>query len=128
MWYRQFISWVFQMRGYVILYDRHYLFDASTNHLGEEAKNQRLTSKIHWWLLNNMYSKPDLVFLLHAPPEVLFERKGEANIEYLRMRTENFMTVGSKLKNFIVIDATQPIDAVFTDVFNKSKEFLNNKK
>ncbi len=127
-WYRQFISWIFQLSGYVVLYDRHYLFDASTNNLEEGVKNQRLTSKIHWWLLNNMYSKPDLVFLLHAPPEVLFERKGEADIEYLKKRTENFMRVGSKLKNFIIVDATQSIDKVFADVYNKSKEFLNNKK
>jgi len=127
-WYRQFISWVFQLSGYVVLYDRHYLFDASSNHLAEESKNQRLTAKIHWWLLNNMYSKPDLVFLLHAPPEVLFERKGEADIEYLKKRTENFMRVGSKLKNFIIVDATQSIDKVYADVYNKSKEFLNSKK
>jgi thymidylate kinase len=127
-WYRQFISWLFQLKGYVVLYDRHYLFDASTNHLGDEAKNQRLTSKIHWWLLNNMYSKPDLVFLLHAPPEVLYERKREADIEYLKMRTENFIKVGSKLKNFIIIDATQPIDKVFEDVFDNSKNFLKKKK
>ncbi|MGB5894586.1 MAG: hypothetical protein WBG58_10435 [Ignavibacteriaceae bacterium] len=127
-WYRLFISWIFQLRGYVVLYDRHYLFDSSTNHFGEEAKNQRLTSKIHWWLLNNMYSKPNLVFLLHAPPEVLYERKGEGDIEYLNMRTDNFMKVGNNLKHFIIVDATQPIDKVFADVFNQSKEFLNNNK
>ncbi|UCH65121.1 MAG: hypothetical protein JSW63_11015 [Ignavibacterium sp.] len=127
-WYRLFISWVFQLRGYVVLYDRHYLFDSSTNHLGEKAKDQRLTSKILWWLLNNMYSKPNLVFFLHAPPEVLFERKGEANIEYLKMRTDNFMKVGNRLKNFIIVDATQPIDIVFNEVFNKSKDFLNRNK
>jgi len=127
-WYRLFISWIFQLRGYVVLYDRHYLFDASSNQFGEDAKNQRLTSKLHWWLLNNMYSKPNLVFHLHAPPELLFERKGEGDIEYLSMRTENFMRVGNKLRNFIIVDATQPIDKVFADVFNKSKEFLDKKK
>ncbi|MGA7837121.1 MAG: hypothetical protein WB996_04090 [Ignavibacteriaceae bacterium] len=124
-WYRQFFSIVFQLMGYVVLYDRHFLFDSSTGHFGAEAKNQRLTSKIHWWLLNNMYSKPDLVFFLQAPPEVLFERKGEGDIQYLKMRSENFMKVGSMLNNFIIVDATQPIDKVFTVIFNKSKEYLN---
>jgi thymidylate kinase len=127
-WYRQLISWIFQLRGYTVLYDRHYIFDSSTNQSGEELKNQRLTTKIHRWMINNMLSKPKLVFLLHAPPEVLYERKREANIEYLKARTESFMKVGSKLKNFIIIDATQPIDKVFADVYNKSKEFLDKKK
>ncbi len=126
-WYRQLISWIFQMRGYTVLYDGHYIFDSSTNQTGEELKNQRLTTKIHRWMINNMLSKPKLVFLLHAPPEVLFERKGEADIEYLKARTESFMKVGKSLKNFIVVDATQPIDKVFVDVFNKSKEFLDKK-
>jgi len=127
-WYRQFFSWFFQFTGYVVLFDRHFLFDASTGHFGEEAKRQRLTSKIHWWLLNNMYSKPDLVFFLNAPPEILLKRKGEGNIEYLKMRSENFMKVGKKLKNFIIVDTTQPIDKVFSEVYNISKEFLNGKK
>ena len=127
-WYRLFIAWIFQLRGYVVLYDRHYLFDASTNNLGSEAKDQRLTSKIHWWLLNNMYSKPDLTFLLYAPPEVLLERKGEGNIEYLKMRTDNFIKVGQRLKNFFIIDATKPVDKIFTEILNKSKEFLNKKR
>lgn len=127
-WYRQVISWIFQLSGYTVLYDRHYIFDSSTNQTGEELKNQRLTTKIHQWMINNMLSKPKLVFLLHAPPEVLFERKGEADIEYLKARTESFMKVGKSLKNFIVVDATQPIDKVFADVFSESKKFLDKKK
>ena len=123
-WYRQLISWIFQLRGYTVLYDRHYIFDSSTNQTGEELKNQRLTTKIHRWLINNMLSKPKLVFLLYAPPDVLFERKGEADIEYLKRRTEIFMSAGKQLKNFVIVDATQPIDKVFADVYNKSKEFL----
>ena len=127
-WYRQVISWIFQLSGYTVLYDRHYIFDSSTNKTSEELKNQRLTTKIHGWMINNMLSKPKLVFLLHAPPEVLFERKGEADIEYLRAITESFMKVGKSLKNFIVVDATQPIDKVFADVFSESKKFLDKKK
>ena len=127
-WYRQFISWLFQLRGYVVLYDRHYIFDSATNKTPEELKKQRLTNKIHLWMTNNLISEPKLVFLLYAPPEILYERKREANIEYLQKKTENYMKVGSTLKNFIVIDATQPINKVFADVFNKSKEFLNNHK
>ena len=127
-WYRQVISWIFQLSGYTVLSVAHYIFDSSTNKTTEELKNQRVTTKIHGWMINNMLSKPKLVFLLHAPPEVLFERKGEADIEYLKARTESFMKVGKSLKNFIVVDATQPIDKVFADVFSESKKFLDKKK
>ena len=75
-----------------------------------------------------MYSKPDLTFLLYAPPEVLLERKGEGNIEYLKMRTDNFIKVGQRLKNFFIIDATKPVDKIFTEILSKSKEFLNKKR
>ena len=50
------------------------------------------------------------------------------DIEYLKMRSENFIKVGKKLKNFIIVDTTQPIDKVFAEVYNKSKEFLNGKE
>jgi thymidylate kinase len=126
-WYRQIISWIFQLRGYTVLYDRHYIFDSSTNQTGEELKKQRLTTKMHRWMINNLLSKPKLVFLLHAPPEVLFERKGEADIEYLKARTESFLKVGKGLKNFIIVDATQPIDKVYEEVFTKTKNFIKNK-
>jgi thymidylate kinase len=127
-WYRQIISWIFQLSGYTVLYDRHYIFDSSTNQSCEELKKQRITTIMHKWMINNLLSKPKLVFLLHAPPEVLFERKGEADLEYLKARTESFMKVGRSFKNFIIVDATQPIDKVFADVLSKSKEFLNKEK
>ena len=126
-WYRQIISWIFQLRGYVVLYDRHYIFDSSTNKTAVELKNQRLTTKIHQWMINNMYSKPDLVILLNAPAEVLYKRKKEADIEYLNERTKSFMKVGKNLKNFFVVDSTQPIEKVFNEVFSKTEEFFNNK-
>ena len=125
--YRQVISWIFQIRGYAVLYDRHYIFELPKNETKEKLKNYRLTTTIYVWMINKIISVPDLVFLLYAPPEVLFERKGEADVEYLKKRTESFMKVGNKLKNFVIIDATQPLDIVFADVFNKSNDFLSKK-
>ncbi|GMR25745.1 MAG: hypothetical protein BMS9Abin39_1070 [Ignavibacteria bacterium] len=127
-WYRQLISWIFQLRGYTVLYDRHYLFDSSSNQTGDDIKKQRLTTKIHIWMINNMYSKPDLVILLHAPAEILFQRKGEADIEYLEERTKSFMMIGKRLNNFVVVDATNPIDKVFDDTKNEIFKFINFKK
>lgn len=126
--YRQLISWIFQLRGYAVLYDRHYIFDSATNKTADELKNQRITTRIHQWMVNNMYSRPDLVILLYAPAEVLYKRKREADIEYLKARTENFINVGKKFDNFFVVDATQPVEKVFNEVFSKTDEFFNKKK
>ena len=127
-WYRQLISWVFQLRGFVVLYDRHYIFDSSTNQTNDELNKQRFTTKIHRWMINNVYSKPDLVIFLYAPAEVLFERKGEADIEYLEGRTQSFMKVGKKFKNFITVDATQDVNKVFEDTKSEIVNFLSNHK
>ncbi|HKI78189.1 MAG TPA: hypothetical protein VKA26_06585 [Ignavibacteriaceae bacterium] len=126
--YRQAISWIFQLRGYTVLYDRHFIFELPKNQTKKELKGQRFTWKIYVWLVNKIISEPELVFLLYAPPEVLFERKKEADIDYLKKRNENYMKVGSGFKNFYVIDATQPIDIVFADVFGKTSHFLNKNK
>lgn len=124
--YRLFISWTFQIRGFNVLYDRHFIFDAATSATGEALKKQRLTNKIHRWFLNKVYSKPDLVIFLHAPAEVLFERKREIDVDYLKKRTEAFLSVGEKLKNFIVVDTTQPIERVFDEVKRTITDFVNN--
>jgi thymidylate kinase len=127
-WYRQLISWMFQLRGYVVLYDRHYIFDSSTNQTNDELKQQRFTTKVHRWMINNAYSKPDLVIFLYAPAEVLYERKGEADLEYLEGRTQSFMKVGKKFKNFVIVDATQEVEKVFEDTKNEIVSYLNNHK
>ena len=127
-WYRQIISWIFQLRGFVVLYDRHYIFDSSTNHTGDELKKQRFSTKLHRWMMNNVYSKPGLVIFLHAPAEILFARKGEADIEYLEGRTQSFMKAGKKFNNFVVVDATQEINKVFEDTNSEIVNFLNNHK
>jgi broad-specificity NMP kinase len=126
--YRLFISWTFQIRGYNVLFDRHFIFDAATSATGEELKKQRFTNKIHRWFLNKVYSKPDLVIFLNAPAEVLYERKHEVDVEYLKTRTETFLKVGKALKNFVIVDTTQPIEKVFNEVNNTIIDFVNNGK
>jgi thymidylate kinase len=79
-------------------------------------------------MINNAYSKPDLVIFLYAPAEILYERKGEADIEYLEGRTQSFMKVGKKFKNFVIVDATQDVNKVFEDTKSEIVSYLNNHK
>jgi thymidylate kinase len=120
-WYRLIISKYYQLKGMVILYDRHFIFDYTQDKLDTSKLNNRLTTKIHRWTLDYLYEKPDLVLFLYAPAEVLYTRKGEATIEYLNARNEAFLMEGQKMPNFVVIDATQPVEKVYGDVVEKIK-------
>lgn len=115
-WYRQLLSWYYRRRGYIVLYDRHFLFDFAINEPEEEYKKRPLDDRLHRWFLQRFYPEPDLVIFFYAPPEVLFARKGEATLEYLDNLQKTFLKQGEKTTNFIKIDATQPLDKVYKDV------------
>jgi thymidylate kinase len=129
-WYRQMISWIYQLRGNVVVYDRHFLFDAAPGTSGSQVQKEPLDSRIYYWLLSHLYPKPDLVIFLDAPPEVLLERKKETTLEYLRWRRTAFLDQGEKLANFIRVDATAPPDKVLAEVAQHIMQFhaSNTKK
>lgn len=118
-WYRLIVSLSYQKRGYLVLYDRHFIVDSIPDKLDKGSDRKRLTTRIHDWVLKNLYEKPSLIIFLHAPAEVLFARKGEATIEYIRVKNEALLEFGKKLKGFEVIDVTQPVEKVFADVKQK---------
>lgn len=114
-WFRQLVSWSFQLRGFVLLYDRHFIFECAPSDVMEQAR-RRLSDRIHFWLLCHAYPTPKLVFFLDAPPEVLFERKPEATLEYLAERRRTYLQLGKQMPNFLRIDATQPLDEVLVEI------------
>lgn len=114
-WFRQLVSWNFQLRGFVVLYDRHFIFECAPNNV-EHPQHRRLSDRIHFWLLCHLYPKPQLVFFLDAPPTVLFERKPEATLEYLTMRRKVYLKLAEQMPTFVRIDATQPPDAVLAEI------------
>lgn len=113
-WYRQLVSWSYQLRGYVVLYDRHFMFDFSPEIVaGMSTEPDR---RLHHWLVTHAYPRPELVFLLDAPGEVLYARKGESTVEELNRRRQGFEALGARMPNVIRLDATRPIDDVYRDV------------
>ena len=125
-WFRLVISWYYQLLGYVVIYDRHFIFDYAPDPK-DENYNSRLTSKIHTWTLKNIYEKPGLVIFLNAPAEILFSRKGEATIDYLEAKNKVFLDTGKIMPNFKIVDASQPLEKVFEDVKNLVLEYTNSK-
>ena len=113
-WYRQLLSWGYQICGYAVVYDRHFLYDFTLDGIGEEK--QPGDKRLHRWLLEHCYPRPCLTSYLDAPGEMLFARKGEKTMEELERRRQAFLRLGERVKNFVQIDATRPFDVVYTEV------------
>jgi thymidylate kinase len=111
-WYRQVISWMYQLSGSVVLYDRHFVFDFAPEIVAEPTLEKRM----HRWVLEHLYPRPDLVIFLDAPGTVLFARKGESTVEELERRRQAFLEQGRRTPNFVRIDATRPLDEVYNEV------------
>jgi len=123
-WYRQLLSWYYQIRGYTVLYDRHFLFDFSGD-IGDD-ESQPLTQRLHRWCLTYFYPRPNLVIYLDAPAEVLLARKGEATLQYLEYRRQAFIRQGKLTRNFVQVDATQPLDTVYAEVTKQVLQFYES--
>jgi len=113
-WYRQLWSWGYQRRGYIALYDRHYLFDFTLENV--DLEHEGFDTRLHRWFLTHLYPRPNLVIFLDAPAEVLFARKGEKGIEDLEKRRQSFAQLMKTNPNCIVVDGTQPLAKVYQNV------------
>lgn len=125
-WYRQLVSWSYQLRGFVVLYDRHFMFDFSPEIVaGMPTEPDR---RLHHWLVTHAYPRPELVFFLDAPGDVLYARKGESTIEELDRRRRGFEALGARMPNVIRLDATRPIDEVYRDVVAHLTRFYDGRR
>lgn len=113
-WYRQFVSAWYQLQGYVVLYDRHFLFDYAPEIMA--GQRETLEQRLHRWSLTYCYPRPTLVIFLDAPGEVLFARKGELTPEELERRRQAFVRQGERVPNFVRVDATRSLDQVHEEV------------
>ena len=113
-WYRQLLSWSYQAQGYIVLYDRHFLFDYSLD--GVDSDLMAFERRLHRWILTRFYPRPSLVVYLDAPAEVLFDRKGEKTPKELENRRQAFLRQATQFRNFVRVDGTQPLNKVCAEV------------
>lgn len=124
--YRQLIAWFYQLKGQVILFDRHFLFDGAIDDLQTKKLDVRISSRFYHWMLTKVFPKPNITIFLYAPAEILYSRKGEATLEYLEAKNQSIMNIGTLVKYFIKIDATRPLEKVYSDVKDTIVNFYNH--
>ncbi len=127
-WFRQLVAWRFERRGYIVLFDRHFFSDYYTYDIASNGADTRLSSRIHGWILEHVYPKPDLVIYLDAPAEVLFARKGEGGLELLERRRQDYLKLRDLVDHFAIVDASQPEDDVARAVTETIESFYRAKQ
>lgn len=113
-WYRQLVVWYFVRRNIIVLFDRHFFIDYY--HYDIQGKQKHWTNRVHGYLLEKVYPRPNLVIFLDAPAEVLFARKGEGTVSLLEKRRQEYLSLRGQFPRFEVVDASQPSEKVVSDV------------
>jgi thymidylate kinase len=126
-WFRQLIVWYYTLRGYYVLFDRHFYFDYYDHDIANTDPKRPLSSRLHGFMLQKLYPKPDFVIFLDAPSEVLFARKPERTIEILESKRQEYVRLREVMKNFAVVDVSQPVDSVVRQVSELIVNFQKNK-
>lgn len=124
-WYRVGVAAAFRRRGFVVLFDRHFFSDYHAYDIA--ATNVSAPNRLHGWMLQHLYPKPDLVIYLDAPAEVLFARKGEGSVELLERRRQEYLSLRDHAPHFLVVDTTQPLEAATDEVVRAIERFLETR-
>lgn len=105
-WYRSITAMYHLVRGRFVIYDR-YMYDSW---LISRKMNWR--KRLRRGLLEICCAPPDLVILLDAPGEVLFQRKGEHSPEWLEQQRQGYLKLAERLPQMCIIDAQQSAEQV----------------
>ncbi len=122
-WFRQFVAWYYQLQGYIVLYDRHFVFEFATQNPTTQPQHLRLSDRLHLWSLQHIYPRPDLTIFLDALVEVLLSRKQEWSVDHLQSHRAAFLAQGEKMADFVRIDAAQPLEQVYAEVSEQIRQF-----
>ena len=99
-----------------MIFDRHFFADLFAGDIRANGAPRPLTRRIHAFMLQHVFPKPDLVVCLDAPAEVLYARKPEGTIERVRRKREESLAAVRAFPHSVVIDATRPPDEVVNEI------------
>ncbi len=109
-WRRHLTARYHRFRGRIVLFDR-YTYDALL-----PPRNPNPARVARRWVFAHAVPAPDLVILLDAPAELMFQRKDEHPREFLEQRRRDYLELKSRLPEMVVVDASQSLEDVRRDV------------
>jgi thymidylate kinase len=115
-WFRQVVAWHYQRRGYMVLFDRHFYADYYAYDIAATGSPRPWSSRLHGFMLDRFYPRPDLLICLDAPADVLFARKGEGTLALLERRRQEYRQLAEQLDHSAIVDAARPMEEVFAQV------------
>ncbi len=125
-WFRQGLAWYYwYFDGYIVLFDRDFFCDYYAYDIAASNRKRPLRKRIHGFLLEHFYPRPDLVICLDAPAEVLFARKGEGTLKSLERRRQEYLQLRNVVKHFAAVDASQSLDCVVREVIELITHYYN---
>jgi thymidylate kinase len=113
-WLRQLVALGHSLRGRIVVFDRHFFLDYY--HADVDGGRRGAAQRLHGWMLQRVYPKPDLVIMLDAPAEVLHARKPEATVAWLERRRQQYLELAPLVPEFVVVDVDRPLDAAVSEV------------
>jgi thymidylate kinase len=112
-WYRQGVAWAYLARGYLVIYDRHFVADY--HHTGRSPDTPTV-ARVHGWLLRRAFPRPALLVCLDAPAAVVYARKREDSVEWLEQRRADYLQLAASTPGAAVVDATASVPEVVAAV------------
>ena len=110
--YRLLFSFIYQLQGKTVLFDRHFLFNSAPDYGKNGKQKQHVLDAALYWIFKTLYPKPDLVIFLDAPTDILLSRKNEVSKDYLERRRNAIIAQGNITSNFKRVDASQSLHQV----------------
>jgi colanic acid/amylovoran biosynthesis glycosyltransferase len=99
LWWRYLVGYFHRARRRLVIFDR-YPFDAWLS-----RNSSTWIKKFRRWFLAHACPAPDLVFLLDAPGEILYQRKYEHDITFLEDQRQSYLSLQSRLPQIQIVDA-----------------------
>jgi thymidylate kinase len=126
-YYRVALAWLYQVRGNVVVFDRHYFADYYACDIAANGNAQSWNRRVHGMILDRFFPRPDLVVCLDAPAEVLFARKPEGTVEALERRRQEYFRIRDVVERFVIVDATKNADQVTREVSGAIEDYRRNR-
>lgn len=115
------------MLGRNIICDR-YIYDTVVTDLAVDLgySDEKLRSILR--IYSGLLPKPDLVFLVDAPEEIAFQRKGDiCSVEYLKERRKIYAELGEEYK-MSILDSSRSLSELEATIGEKVLDYLGLNK